>query len=516
MEFGKIFISIAMLVFMFMLLSKVVYKFSSLPESAYFSSSIALGILDRTGIALTAAFGVMMLLLAKYGFLLSRWQTLQQGQLIRYFVCMCACLLTWFLCSYGYNFYLNEGHYFDRFLIIAFLLLLWWRPAFVFFFIVLSYAMLMQLKYPDLGGTILAHKLQILKVLILFAGAFVIHSISGYRKTSPFVFVTCCLVASAYWLPAYAKLTLGWFEDSELNHMITSAYAHGWLTIFRPETVVSFAQSIAWLDTPMRVVVLIVEAGCLLLMINRKYAIGLLVGVVIFHFSVYLFIGFLFWTWILLDLGLLLLLCHDRSKLSWPIFNRYYFLISIPLIGFCTYWAKPPALGWLDTRLSYTFQLEAVAVNGDTFILAPEYFAPYEDVFTMTIFDYLEQDHTILVSAYGVTKDHRKAEAIMNAKTAAAIFELERKENRIFYNADRASVFHDFVRQFVQNRNVHYNSALDFSTFSPPRQFWSFIGEHNKTNQQISHVIVRCVTTLYNDEHLKEIRNHEVMRVDIH
>ena len=513
---AKVLIPVLSTLSAYLLIERLIMRLAKLPHDTYFEPHLTLSVLSNIGTIPILIMSTLLIFAWKNGSLLSRWQAFHQGEAIRYFVLFLAFLIVWPLVTLGYNFYFNQGYSLDRILLLTLFLALWWRPVFILPFLVLAFAMLLQLKQPNLGGSILAHKVQVLNVLIMFAAVFIIHAFSGYRKTHTFVFMCCCLVASAYWLPAFAKLQTGWLNHGQLHYMTMAAYAHGWLGFLQPSTIVNISQHLAWFEWPMRIFVIVVEVGCLLFMLRPVISVTLLGAVIIFHLGVFLLIGFLFWTWILLDIALLFLLLKGWQTQAWSIYSKHYFVCSLILIGLCAYWAKPPALAWFDTRVSYTYQIEAINEQGNQFILAPEYFAPYGDIFTMSSFNYLVKDHTVLVSPYGVTHSIGKADALAQLCNAEQLIELENQHENIHYNQRRAITFYHFIKQFVTNHNQDVNSVIDLYWLSPPRQFWSSRQYTvSDTKQPITQIIINEITTFYNDKSLQVVRKNELMRMDI-
>ena len=108
-----------------------------------------------------------------------------------------------------------------------------------------------------------ANQLQVLKVLIIFVAFFVVHVFSGYRKTHTFIFMCCWLVTSAHWLPAYTKLQLEWFNHGQLHNLPMAAFAQGWLGFLQSNTIVKFAQRLAWFEWHIKIFVIVIKAGCL-------------------------------------------------------------------------------------------------------------------------------------------------------------------------------------------------------------------------------------------------------------
>ena len=100
-------------------------------------------------------------------------------------------------------------------------------------------------------------------------------------------------------------------------------------------------------------------------------------------------------------------------------------MLSVILIGFCSCWAKPPWLAWLDTRVWYTYQIVGINEQEEQYILAPEFFAPYEEkAFIMIPFNYLVTDHAVLVGPFGVSQSIEKTDALEQVTTAEQLFEL--------------------------------------------------------------------------------------------
>ena len=82
------------------------------------------------------------IILMRYGTLLSSWQMLEHGTVLRIFILFLAFVVAWPFVTYGYNYYFGQGHYLDRLVIALLLPLIWWRPVFVFPFLLLIYTVM--------------------------------------------------------------------------------------------------------------------------------------------------------------------------------------------------------------------------------------------------------------------------------------------------------------------------------------------------------------------------------------
>ncbi|NNF16910.1 MAG: hypothetical protein HKN70_09180 [Gammaproteobacteria bacterium] len=512
----KFIFTVLAILFFYFIVERITGRALILDADHYRAPLLLPGIADRFGPGLLLLAGVGLIALAVIGKPLTAWQQLDSGQLLRQFILMLAVVIAWPLTTYGYNHYLDQAHAFDRAALLLCLLGLIWRPIFVLPFLIIAYGLLGQLIEPALGGTIIAHKTQVLRVLELFAAAFIVFALSGFRNTRHFVFLACCFVAAGYWIPAVAKLQLDWLSGNRIDFVPVTAYAHGWLGHLEPRQIVEFSKQLLVVNGPARFAVIILETAFLVFLFGRFLSYGLLLGAIVFHLCVFALFGFFFWTWIALDAALLYLLIRYYGNAATAPWARSQLWLSVALIGFGTYWAKPPALGWYETPLAYTYRIEAGLDNGETATLHPRFFAPYEDVFTMASFSYLTRDHARLVSAYGVTRDKSIKEALAQAQTAADVFALENQRNDVAYNPLRVDKFRYFLSEFIQHRNHNGDSGSGWYTLHSPLQFWSLRnGRKILADRKIRNLSVKEVTYFYNGETLETIREIEVLTMAI-
>ena len=502
------------LLVVFMTFNTSVERLTRLPTESYFASSLVFEFVRTMSwpVGLAIVFGVATL--ARFGLLFESWDSLEHGRWIRVFVIMLATAIAWPLVTFGHNFYFDQSYFFDKVLLVLLLPLIWWRPAFIFLFIIPAYLLVWQLGEPVLGGTILAHKLQVTRAINVFAAAFLVYALTGFREADRFLILLCSFVAAGYWVPALAKLDLAWIGDNHLYFMPLSAYAHGWLAFLSPEQIVEFARWLMPFDTFMKVFVIVIEALCLVLLFRRWLSISLLAMLIIFHLGVFALYGFLFWTWMVLDLALIVLLVNVTGSGQARIFGWKPFILSIVLIGFGSWWAKPPKLGWYDTPLTYTYRIEVTDRLGKTTHVHPEFFGPYSDVFTFSSFSYMVQDRGVLTGPYGVTIDHELYQSLDDAKDALDVFGLEQTKGAIRSNSDRAERLQEFLARFIANRALRLDVAAPLRSINAPPQFWSFRGE-TPIVSEISEVAIVEYTSFFDGDKLTNIRRQELARLTL-
>ena len=500
----------------FVIIDRTLLRLGHLGASSYHETVLLLPLLEKFGLPVLGAGLLGFAFLIWKGALPGRWSDFGHGPVLRGFVVFAAAILVWPFVTQGYNPYLGQEHLLDAIIVTALLVWLWFRPVVIFPLTLLLAVMLWRLIVPSIGGSILAHKLQVFHVLSLFCAVALVHALTGWRNWCEFVFLTACLIAGAYFTAALAKIELGWWELDQLYLLPVSAYGHGWLHSLGPAGIGELSSQLRPLDVWLRWAVLGLESSCLVFLFSRRLSLGLLIALIGFHIGVLALYGFFFWTWILIDLGFIVLLLKSDDVLRASGNRLTAGMLSAALIASSPYWAKPPVLGWFDTGLSYNYRFVALGASGRSYVLHPGYFSPYEDVFTMTAFSYLPVGHSVLTGAYGVTKNKAVAKSILRAKSAEEIFELERTLGTVRFNAANTARLVQFIEVFVRRKNSRPAGGFSLSVLAPPPQFISLRAGVNDTGSDpIRQVRFEEATTRFNGHIPEQIRLIEVARITI-
>ena len=505
---------ISLLLITFVAFNFVFERLTRLPESSYGEASPLLEFFRNLGWLVSITGVIAAGLLARYGKLFASWHELEFGSDIRIFIMLLAATIAWPLATMAYNYYFDQGYIFERLLIVLLLPLLWWRPVFLYPLITVEYLLLWQLGEPSLGGSVFPHKLHLLHALNIFAAFFLLYAATGHRRAQSFLVLVCCLVAASYWLPGLAKLKLAWLSDERLYLLPLSAYAHGWLAFLSADRIVDVARVLMPFDAAMRVGVIVLELSCLFMLWRRWLCFGLLSAVIVFHILVFAAYGFLFWTWIILDAVVLVLIARSSVNRNIDIFNGRNFVVSALFIAASAVWAEAPKLGWYDTPLTYTYRVHAIDDRRNSVQIHPRFFAPYDDTFTMSSFAYLVPDRAVLVGPYGVTKDRDLLRALMGAKTPGDVFDIEKRSETRRYDGERAARLRNFLERFVERRVDHAQREEWSGSLRSPPQFWSYRGELPDVTR-ITELNVIEVTQFFDGARLRVIRERELMRISM-
>jgi hypothetical protein len=484
-----------------------------LPQTSYFRPLIALELLRNPGlIQFTLLLLVAGLLIWKRALAL-RYTDIVQGERWRHLLLLIVSILAWIYVTYDYNRYYDQGHDWDRILVLVLAAAAVWRPVFLLPFILLVTALATQFDYP-IGGYSVAEQFVLVRILILFFAALLLQSLTRKPVSKTFVFLLLTLVASSYWWPGLGKLRLLWFTHGHIHLLLPAAYSSGWLAFWPPESIAAIVQFLARLNPLMVVFTLFAECGAILLLWRRSFALLLLVVWIAFHLGVVAVSGIFFWKWILLNLGLLWVLWRPSPDLLSPVFRREYFLLSVVLIGASHFWYDPMNLSWYDTPVNYAYRLEATGKSGQTYQLPPRFFAPYEYQFSLGSFGYLVSEPRLGI-VYGAIWERDVADKLLAVRTAAELFQLERERGRVRSDPRRAVRFEKFIQKSVSNLNARRTRPW-FRLLPAPSQLLSFPYNVDFASQDpIIRVDVHQVTSLFNGEQYLEIRDEIVQEIEV-
>ncbi len=418
------------------------------------------------------------------------------------------------ICDLRLQLIFQSTHTFDRLLLIALAVLVVWRPALIFPYTLLLFAMVWQFDYPLVSQYPWTEMNMLVRILTLWCAAFLAHLITGSIRTTEFMFALICLIASFYWGSGIGKLELNWITHPYLNLLWAGSYANGWLSFLQPGQIASIVNATQPFALPLMVFTLFVEWAVLLVLVHRRVMLVFLFSFIAFHAGIFLVSGMLFWKWMVLEAALVILFFARKSTTP-NIYSVTHVLLSAVIIATGGIWFRPSNLSWYDTRLAYIYQLRGTGASGKTYEIPIRSLTPYADTFTLGNFGYLSK-YPQLTHIWGVTSDRYMADALLPAQTPEQIYALEAREGRVLYDETASQRFDDFAQRFFGNLNMRGSKTTPFSLLQPPAHLWTiprdsvFAGE-----EPIVRVTVYQRTWLLSDDTTTVIRERDVRTIDI-
>jgi len=513
----------------FMVLERGVRSLGRLPDEAYESAVFLSAVPERlfaliSRSPMSASLAGLAALLAVISFpmvragarrLLDGWDALDDGPALRILFAALTGVAAWAWSTYAYNPWFGQTHGVDRLTLIALWLLVLWRPAFLLPFSVALVAIVHQFDVP-LAQFSWTEADLIVRIPILAVSFWIVRSFSAEKGAQTLLFLLLCLVAATYWWSGVGKLRVGWLTYPHVNLLVFGSYASGWLAFSEPETITRLSQVLRPLNLPMMLFTVVVEAGAVVLLVRRASLRLLLSLWLVFHTGAFLLSGILFWKWMLVEVALLAFLTRGRRIDRLEFFTPSHALLSVVIIGACMTWVKATNLTWFETPLTYSVRLEGEGASGNTYELPAGFFEPYADMFVFNSFPYLSTTPH-LTGAMGAATPRSRADAVLEAPTAGAVFALEADLGRDRFDPEPAAVFDRFVAKIARARSS--DTPLPLAWLRPiqaPRHLWSFPHSEPWNGQEpLRRIRVVEVTLFFDGQAQRVIRRSELRVIEL-
>ena len=514
-SFKAFLVRIASVLLLYVILDRVLMKITNLTLENYKEPFIYFAFIKRIFTTWYFMFFIsfITILFIFRKNLLCSWTDLSKGKSIRFFVMMAAGILTWVFATYNYNLYFDQGHYIDRFLLFIFLLLIYWRPVFVLPFLTILLPVIWQ--FAILQGFSFASPFLPIHVLFLFCSFYIIYLLVQKLPIADFVFLMGCLISTHYWVSGFAKSNFDWVLYDQLYFLLPATYANGWLGFLDSSTISSITQQISYFNFPLKILTLILEVGSMFFFLHRHSVKFFLGGWVFFHIGVFFVSGIFFWVWILLDIVFLYLFFKKDGFSTLPIFSKKYLVISMILISTGSFWCKPVLLAWFDVPVSYTYRFVAETKDGNTYLLPPKFFAPFDYQFTLGSFGYLDKKPLMPV-VWGASNPSN-GKKIMEFDSDKMLYSFEENSGKVYLNEKSQKAFNQFIKQYIQHWNRRYSNQTYLSYIEAPRLLWTFPTYSNfeKSKQPIKRIKVIQILSFYSNGKYNEIRETSVSEISI-
>ncbi len=489
-------------------LSKFVQVMGYQPSAIYYESFI-LGawtkqlLSIRYGLPILTCILFLILYRSRIWF---QWTALDAGASLRLVLTGLAAVLTWRYAFYDFNLYYFQGYYWDRLILIGLLFCIYYRPIFILPFLLMLRLVINQ--FEIIPGFSWAESSMPIAILTLFLTFFIVYVLSRRFIIGDFVFLLICLLAAHYWLPGLGKMSYLWITEDQVKFLIPSSQANGWLKSWSDEEINSFMSVMAALNTPLKILTLLLEFGAMFIFLRRRLVLLFIIGWIGMHVTIFWNTGICFWIWSATILMIFYFLGRKNSPLAEIKFTSLDIVLGMILIIGGSYWNRIVKLAWFDTPLTYVYQYEATNKEGETFQLAHHFFAPYDYQFTINSMSYLCDMPLLNTSSPLVFRD------IMNVKSSDELFALEQKSGINQFNGRKSKQLRGFLSQYIQNWNKRRSNRTALSILEAPRLLWTSPLEFEEEKiGEISSIKVVQVTFYYINGRNEVFREKDVLEI---
>lgn len=420
----------------------------------------------------------------------SRWTELEHGRALRVLAIGFLFVLTWRGSLYEYNFLLDQTHVLDRALLAVFAVGSIYRPILLAPVALQSRVIAAQFAYPF--GTTAGQNIDELIVIgvLILAAVHLKFVLTGIGGTSIVLLLLSAALASHFFIPGRSKMAIGWLGDNEIFNLPLSGFTAGWLG----ETDGGWARALSGAALPFNIVLLVstllLELGAGLAVIHYRLMRIWLIGAITFHLVLFAAIGFWFLSWLVMELGLLVMFFAPSLR-EWVATNStparavLTFLLVV-VAGAVVF--HPPRLAWLDAPVSYGYRLEATGSSGSKYRLPASAFSPLTQ--ELTFVRMAPSGITPAIGGYGAAGPDR-FEQLHSVATRQELQMLEPTADPFVVSASG-----ELLTRFMDYANSHGQSVWEH--LAPPDHFWTGSSDQSyRFEEPLRRIDVYLLTALH-------------------
>ncbi|MCT7590678.1 hypothetical protein [Aliarcobacter butzleri] len=461
------------------------------------------------------------------------WEQFQSKD-FRYFTFFIVLVLTWKYGFYEYNYYLDSFHLFDRILLIAVAIAVYFNPLFLPLFILLAITIAAQLNFP-LGLYSFTDEKPLWDTLILVSIFMFAKVMYKDLKTKHLIMLILSMHAANYFYPGFAKIYISpngyeWTLFHDLHYFIINTYHRGWFNFLTEEQVFSFAEFIKNFNLVSNIGTMILQLGAIFILFNKRLAIWLLIGFELLHIGVYLATGIFFWKWILLNLAIIWLVKRLDNECSEYLFDikstRY---LSFIIILLSPLYFKPVWLAWFNTKLNNNYYFTIETNGGDKYNMAYNDFSPYQKFFAFERYHQINKDEKFLNinSSVPINKDIYKnlniesntwyLKKYLDGLKKEDVLNVIEEKGESVYDEEYSKKFDDFILIYFKNLNnyIEKNGNRNNHIFLPFSHIHADARNRFDFNKPIKKVTLRYEVKFFDDEGIYTLKSKNIKEYDI-
>ncbi|MEM8925403.1 MAG: hypothetical protein AAGD35_18015 [Actinomycetota bacterium] len=437
------------------------------------------------------------------------WEALDHGRTLRLLMLPGIVLMAWKGGFYEYNFYAGEAHLLDRVLAVGLAVGAAYRPALLLAFATHIRIINAQTLIPFGTPSVETIDDYLLIPLIACAAGHAVFTATGRRSTSPILLVICTSAAAHFFLPGRGKLAIDWFGNSELANLPLASYTAGWGRSGDGGVARFLADAYATFQWPVMIGTMVLELGALVAVFHPKWFRWWLPGFIVFHIVTFATTGFFFFSWVALEIGLLVILFR-RELADWVAENATPArgaIAVLAVIGSPVLY-QAPGLAWIDAPVSYGYEVTAVGESGRSYSVPLSAFAPLEHEMTFGRPQLTERVH--LSGGYGSLVEAWELEQFEGIDDFEALEALEATQPETTLTEVSTTFLLRFFDATTGDGPGHWLLAA-----GPPVYFWA--GGPDPTydfQEPLAEMEVVQITAIHGDDRRPIERRVPVLRIE--
>ncbi len=471
-----------------------------LPESSYHSAVLFIEIFKdpMMAIALIVSFFCLVPTLKE-----NQWKKFDYHVQLRLLIFLIAAIIAWKYSTYTYNYYYDQSHYIDRFILIFLALGLLYHPLFLAPFLFFAGVVINQFHYPLLTYS-WTEKLLLFDILFIINACLILRAFVKKINTRHLIFLGLCVIGANYFSAGIKKLEISphlyeWVIENRMHYITAVMNYRGWLDTLDQGLVQGLIKFIKLTDIPLQLLAVILELGAILILVKRRLTILALICLPCLNFMIFLVSGLFFWEWMILNMAFLVCILSLPYKYLNKLYQKKYVIASIALIALGRLVFYPVKLGWWDTNIVTSFKVEQIDDQGRKYFVNPHDISGYDYTFGNGIFCYLIKQKALTCSG---AADYEITKALYDAD-ASDISQLKEAHGQILYDPKKERVFKEFIMRYFSNANdLKGDKKLMISKFKAPAHIWGSMKIYSKPayGTQIRQINVKYEELIFDDE----------------
>ena len=343
--------------------------------------------------------------------------------------------------------------------------------------------------------------------------------------TASGLFLILVLVASHYIVPGVSKLRLGpnwysWVSRNQLHTLVGTAYLWGWCRFIPERLVQRFVDRLKNVNPIFHGLILVLEIGAGFVLFDQAFAVVLLLSLAMFHLSVFLLSGIMFWQNFIFLFGVASCLMFHHPDGNESVFGLWNGGVGCCMALFLplglTLW-RPHKLAWWDTPFIDRVDWLVEGASGKIYGLYNDFMAPNDRLFGNRAGFFLTEGKRI-TRHLGQTKKFEVANAIYsNSNSASAIcdiieqFGVDARDVELEQHHDR------YMQAFFTNYNrENRKSVCPRWAKAPGDQYYYWGGNERFHGQEkVRRLIIRHRQELLTEQAILPIKNELVKTLEM-